>query len=265
MSFLQDRAACAGYYPAVTPIFQNNMPPEMRGEVRLPGVAPCGPDDWLRVDEAYAPQMTYRADLLARKSDAVLWTAPEAMSAAQELLECALPLMSTLGFDVQTALVTCPDGREVALDWAMPLWTLGHLVQEDLCILQKRGVEHVLTAAALCFPASWRLHEKAGRPLTHIHQPVAEYNADIARRVQRMFDGVKVGCPLWRFNRLTYANADLHQPFAKQGGPQPFLRSERQCILRLPRTEAVVFTIHTWVMPRAQFDAGPHISAAPQP
>jgi len=30
----------------------------------------------------------------------------------------------------------------------------------------------------------------------------------------------------------------------------PFLRSERQCILRLPETEAVVFTIHTTVVRR---------------
>ena len=28
----------------------------------------------------------------------------------------------------------------------------------------------------------------------------------------------------------------------------PFTRSERQCILRLPESDAVVFTIHTYVV-----------------
>jgi hypothetical protein len=31
-------------------------------------------------------------------------------------------------------------------------------------------------------------------------------------------------------------------------GDEPYLRSERQCILRLPETGAVVFSIHTTVI-----------------
>ena len=33
----------------------------------------------------------------------------------------------------------------------------------------------------MCFPAGWRLAEKAMRPLTAIHDPVPDYDADIAR------------------------------------------------------------------------------------
>ena len=79
--------------------------------------------------------------------------------------------------------------------------------------------------------------------------PVAEYDADLARRVQRLFDGVRPGKPLWRFNRLSYVDPDLHQPTRKQQGQQErFIRSERQCIIRLPQTQAVVFAIHTFVV-----------------
>ncbi|MFU1608168.1 heme-dependent oxidative N-demethylase subunit alpha family protein, partial [Sulfitobacter pontiacus] len=44
---------------------------------------------------------------------------------------------------------------------------------------KKRGDEHVLTAAALCFPANWPRRTRE-QPLTGIHTPVEEYDADIA-------------------------------------------------------------------------------------
>ena len=230
-------------------ILQNALPPEMTGEKPLPGVAPCAAEDWLRVDDAYAAQMAYRLQLLAEKTDAVLWCDPDALPAAREVLDAALALVPELGFAVAAQSVTCPDGRVVPVDWDAPLATLGQLVQEDICLMQKRGAEHVLTGAVLCFPANWRLAEKAGRPLTEIHVPVAEYTADIARRVQRLFDGVRVGRPIWRMNLLEYADPDLHQPYRRRvEGAAPFIRSERQCILRLPKTDAVVFSIHTYMV-----------------
>ena len=114
--------------------------------------------------------------------------------------------------------------------------------------------EHVLTGATLCFPAGWMLAEKLGRPLMRIHKPVAAYDEGLARRVQRLFDCVRVGQPLWRFNALRYADPMLFQPRHEgvpkygTGQEQRFTRSERQTILRLPRTGAVVFGIHTFVV-----------------
>ena len=139
-----------------------------------------------------------------------------------------------------------------------PLATLGRLAQEDFCILQKHGDEHVLTGAVLCFPASWMLSEKFMRPLIGIHEPVDSYDTGIAARVQRLFDGVQVGRPMWRFNALWYAVPDLHHPRSihnrrkrRTSENAPYLRSERQCILRLPQTRAVIFSIHTYVLARA--------------
>jgi hypothetical protein len=230
-------------------ILQDALPCAQQGEPRLPGTLPCDPDDWLRVDAAYGAQMRYRMQLLADRPDAVLFDKPATQEANQEVLSEALLILPALGFEVFETYVICPDGRRVMLDFDAALHTLGHLVQEDICVLQKQGDEHVLTGAVLCFPANWRLADKINRPLTGIHAPVAEYDENIARRVQRLFDGVKVGMPLWRFNKLRYDDADLHQPYRRVGDDKsPFIRSERQCILRLPRTDAVVFTIHTFVV-----------------
>ena len=230
-------------------ILQNALPVEMQAETFLPGVAPCAPDDWLRVDEVYGTQMAYRSRLLAERGAEVLHS--DAGDAEQEVLDEVLALLPTLGFEVGAESVLCPDGRRVALDRGAPLFTLGHLVQQDICVLQKRGDQHVLTGAVLCFPANWRLADKVGRPLTAIHTPVDEYTDDIARRVQRLFDGIKAGRPLWRFNRLHYATGELHQPGGRvKAGTMPYLRAERQCLIRLPQTQAVVFAIHTFFVLR---------------
>lgn len=233
----------------MTDILQNDLPPSLQGDARLPGTGPCAPDDWLQIDDAYAAQMRYRTKLIAERRNTVLYDSETARAPNQEILKEALKILPGLGFTVTQTHVNCPDQRSVVIDWDAPLQTLGHLVQEDICVLQKRDAEHVLTGAVLCFPAGWRLEDKINQPLTHIHLPVASYDVNLAARVQRLFDGVRVGKPLWRFNKLRYADADLHQPYKQPlSDARHFIRSERQCILRLPQTNAVVFTIHTYVV-----------------
>lgn len=238
----------------MTAILQTSIPYDPFAARPLPGIQPLAPDDWLLTDEAHAGQMALRDDLIARRRDAVIAMDPAAEPAAQELLDTVL----SLRFPGAGAHVSRPDGMIVTIDRADPMGTLGRLVQEDLCILQKRGDEHVLTAATLCFPASWSLDEKVLRPLIAIHDPVDSYDANIAARVQRLFDGIQPGRPLWRSNALWYDDPSLHQPRRagdrrSRADPEtaPWFRSERQCLLRLPATRAVVFSIHTYILTRA--------------
>jgi hypothetical protein len=238
-------------------ILQRHLPYEVSGKHALPGIAPLDLARWLLVDEVFGAQMALRGLLLGERRAEVLAVTPEGEAAAQELLGYVLAWLAEHApeYAVGATSVWRPDGIEVAIDRTDPMGTLGHLVQEDLCLLQKRGDEHVLSAAVLCFPASWRLSDKIGRPLTTIHVPVAAYDGDIARRVQRLFDGVQVGRPLWRFNALRYFEADLHLPRRRvqpsADAIPPYLRSERQCVLRLPQTGACVFSIHTYVIDRS--------------
>ncbi len=149
--------------------------------------------------------------------------------------------------------MTRPDGVDVAISRDAPLDTLARLITEDLCLLQKKNEVHVLSAAILCFPASWTLAEKIGKPLVGIHDPVPEYDAGLARRVQRLFDGVKTGQPIWRANMLRYDDPSLFQPHLENQPRLPasktagFERSERQVVWRLPQSGTVVFSIHTTV------------------
>jgi dimethylamine monooxygenase subunit A len=240
-----------------TPILQDRLPhlawmdPRTR---RLPGILPVEGRDWLRLDEAYAPQMALRDRLIAAQPEVVHALLAEGKPAAKELYTAILDwLAQAPGFTFAADAVLRPDGMEVPLDPERPLLTLGRLVQEDLCLMENTGQDYCLTGGMLCFPASWTLQQKLGRPLTGIHENVPVYDQDIARRVARLFDAIRPGQPLWRMNYLTYDDFVLHQP-RREGEKRPrptdhvFVRSERQCLLRLPVTKAVVFTIHTYVV-----------------
>lgn len=243
--------------PQPRPILQSRLPflPWMDPRTaRLPGILPVEGEDWLRVDDAYAAQMAERARLIAAVPEVVHGLLPEARPAAEELYDRVLQRLSQEpGFRIGRDEALRPDGVTVALDRSAPLLTLGHLVQEDLCLMQQAGEESRLTGGILCFPASWSLRQKLGRAMVSIHEPVKPYDEGVARRVQRLFDAIRPEQALWRMNFLTYDDHVLHQPRAEgQRRPRPtghfFVRCERQCLLRLPQTRAVVFTIHTYVV-----------------
>lgn len=223
---------------------------------RLPGIQPLAMEDWLKRDEAFAAQMALRDRLLSEQRSDVFACEARALPAATELLSLILSRLGS-GYGRQGNRITRPDGVTVDLEADHPLVTAARLVQEDLCLLEQPegSPEHVLTGAVLCFPASWTLSEKVGRPLTAIHTPVQPYTDQMAARVQRLFDAIRPDRPLWRANALFYHDAALYQP-RREADPRPwptgtaeYLRSERQSLLRLPKTQAVVFSIHTWVVP----------------
>ncbi|MDG2406257.1 MAG: DUF3445 domain-containing protein [Paracoccaceae bacterium] len=240
----------------MVPILQKSLPYDVRVKQPLPAIQPLRRPEWLQIDDAYDKQIAERERLIRGQREDVLEMSEGARPAAEELLDQVLEDLSQRDdFTVTGPLVRRPDGVWVEIDRGDPLGVLARLVQEDLCLLEKTGDEHVLTGAVLCFPASWTLAEKFMRPLVLIHEPVESYDENIARRVQRLFDGVKPTRPLWRYNLLHYTDPTLHQPRPEvaprarsDGKDLGYIRSERQCVLRLPKTGAVVFSIHTYVL-----------------
>jgi hypothetical protein len=230
---------------------------------RKPGLAPLDPAAWIETDAHFADQMAYRERLIADRRSVVFAETETSRPAQTELLEtlCA-NLAARDDYQVFETAVQRPDGTVIALSPAQtgpdtdpPVLTAGRLTQEDFCVLE-RGAgdsEYVLTSAILCFPSRWSLAEKIGHPLTAIHGPVPDYTEDLAKRVNRVFEGVKVGLPLWRANWTVHDHAELHQPSGdwrnEAGGETLYIRVERQTFVRLPHTQAVVFGIRTFIDP----------------
>jgi len=197
---------------------------------RLPGVGRVAIEDWLTQSDTYDAQMTYRRELMAAKREAVFQPTPDAEAACEELRD-----------------IICAEGGHPKSDAAHPLIDAASHVQEDLCILQKRGESHLLTAAVMCFPSSWDLRDKIGRSIDSIHEPVPEFS-NVSNIVERMLSAIRVEQPLGRANFLIYTDPELHQPrgegIAKPIDPKAprYIRVERQTFRRLPETLAVVYT-----------------------
>jgi hypothetical protein len=221
---------------------------------RLPGVQPCAPAQWLIRDDAFAGQMAYRDRLIAMPGEDVVRSPPEAAAAARDLLAAVLAFVANdAGYRREGDTVIRPDGVSVDLH-AEPLPVAGRLVQQDLLLLAPADGEHRLVAALVCFPASWTLSQKIGRPMSAIHTPVGRYDDRIAMRTERIIASLRPGEPVWRANVLPYNDPELRQP-RREGEHRPFnpalptfIRVERQTLLRLSPA-SVLFAIHTCVVP----------------
>lgn len=224
---------------------------------KLPGTRPAGPDDWIIMDDAFEAQMALRDHIIAEQEEAATACLPEGRAAAMELFDAVLERISRLpGYVIGDRAVGRPDGASVPLDRTRPMATIGRLVQPDLCVLDKAegAAEHRLVAGVVCFPSGWSLDQKIGRGLARIHLPTEPYDDGIAKRVQRMFDNLRTGHPIWRANghlmadpRLNQRMREFEMPITQHDAPG-YVRSERQVLFRLPKTGAIVFSIHTIVV-----------------
>lgn len=181
--------------------------------------------------------MAYRRKLMSSRREVVFQAMDSAKAACMELRD----------------IICGEGGYSISQDGNSLLEAASH-VQEDLCILQKQGDNHILTAAVMCFPSSWDVRQKIGRSISSIHKPVPEFSS-VSHTVERMLSAIRVEQPLGRANFLIYTDPELHQPRG-EGIDKPidpkaprYIRVERQTFRRLPETLAVVFAIHTYVVP----------------
>jgi dimethylamine monooxygenase subunit A len=251
--------------------------PFLDGPFRLAmGLARVPEKAWIERDESTAARLRDRARLLDHRRDEVLQAWPGSEAGQAEVLDLladhlprALPenyarrgrfmheRATGLGIDLE--------------DPAMPpLERAGRLVEEDLCLLERRDGVFRLTAACLCFPAHWRLADKLGRGLDAIHEPVPGYEA-IASQVDRLLARLKPDRVMARANWSLVETPRLFHPeprvppvglTALDVGRLLWLRVERQTLRRLPATGGVLFTIRTLVRRLDEVVADPAIAAA---
>jgi hypothetical protein len=226
---------------------------------RLPGLQPVAPGQWLQRDDAFGAQMAYRDRLIADRFETVVAGQPYVTQAERDLLIAVTQAVQDApGYKRRGNSIVRPDGVAVGVTEHRPLVVAARLVQEDVLMLEARPEGHVLTSGVLCFPASWTLREKLGRGLVGVHAPVNRYDAQMAQRVERVLSALQPGKAVWRANVLCYNDPDLHQP-RRESEKRPFdpaaplwVRVERQTLMRLAPSNAIVFTIHTHIVPHAR-------------
>lgn len=151
---------------------------------------------------------------------------------------------------------------------APPLWAAGRLVEDDLCLMEKRDGAWRLTAASLCSPTFFTVEEALGKSLAELHGPVPAFGERFLKRIERIFDGLGGEIVLERRNWTVVNSQALFLPRSaplrvaaldirpSEAGEALFVRVERQTLRRLSR-EAVLFTIRVWRHPLADLLAEP--------
>ena len=129
---------------------------------------------------------------------------------------------------------------------------LGRKLETDFLLLKPdaAGVFRLL-CGCVCFPSSWSLEEKMGRPLEEIHSVVPGLNTQLSRPISGFLAKMAPGVSWLRANWGLSRSAELNQHPARKlprldatvRADEVWLRVEWQSLVALPANHGVLFGI----------------------
>ncbi|TIW95060.1 MAG: DUF3445 domain-containing protein [Mesorhizobium sp.] len=238
------------------------------------GLKPLDPANWIEIDDHLLPYLAEKHRLYAEIPERVFVDEDGTRDAQQEVLDLlGAHLMERFpetyrrtgsGIEVVGAASRLPASLADA-----PLAKASQLIQEDLILMRRSDSDSGwrLVAGSLCFPSSWSLLEKFGKPLHDIHAPVPGFGPGTrpADLINRMFDGLQ-GQAVERYNWSIQSGDALYHPLSDlqridRATNRPsrfpdgdidahaFIRVERQTLRKLPVTRDILFTIRIHLDP----------------
>jgi hypothetical protein len=238
------------------------------------GLKPLELDKWIEVDGHLIDHLAEKRRLYAEIPDKVFVEENDTRDAQREVRDLIeAHLLSTFPETYrQTSAgieVIGAEGNRADVFSDAPLVAASLLVQEDLILMRRDDSGWRLAAGSLCFPSSWLLVEKFGRPLQEIHAPVPGFGPGTrpAELINRMFDGLQ-GQAVERFNWSIQADDALYHPLSNvervdratnrpsrfpdgDVNAHAFIRVERQTLRKLPVSRDILFTIRIHLDPLA--------------
>ncbi|MBN8577759.1 MAG: DUF3445 domain-containing protein [Cytophagales bacterium] len=142
-----------------------------------------------------------------------------------------------------------------------PLDWVGRQVQEDLILLD---ADLRVVAGQLCFPSGWSLGDKMNQHFIQVHAPLPRITDSMIQSANKLLERLPAHKPVVRNNwgfrvcdwldlstRQTEAYKKLLQEISaglnnEAVGEKIFVRVEHQTLSRLPVSNQVLFTIHTY-------------------
>lgn len=233
-------------------------------------------EDWIEMDNEFPRFYREKAARIKERGSQCCRTLPEAYPAAVELLE---ELVEYLPHRYPTLYQRVPNGiknlwsGEVVDSVSRPLpedpmQSVGRLTQDDMAILiERRDGTYYFLAGAILLAGFWRLKDKLGMSLREIHTSanVPHYEESLEKGMNNLFRRLK---PEEFVSRNNYSmQPDGNLPWSVSIGDEDsedigwhnsevnrpidhhHFRCERQSLRRLPKTGAIVFTIHTYLVP----------------
>jgi hypothetical protein len=239
------------------------------------GLKPLEIDRWIEVGAFLLPHLAEKRRLYAEIPEKVFVEEDGTRDAQREVLDLLGQHLTAkhprthraAGSDVEVAGLESTIERLPHVLRQAPLAKASLLVQEDLILMRRDERGWRLAAGSLCFPSSWSLAEKFGKPLQEIHAPVPGFGPGTrpAELINRMFDGLQ-GQAVERFNWSIQANDALYHPLSNveridRATNRPtrfpdgdinahaFIRVEHQTLRKLPVSRDILFTIRIHLDP----------------
>jgi hypothetical protein len=239
------------------------------------GLKPLEFERWIEVDEFLLPHLAEKQRLYAEVPEKVFVEEEGTCDAQREVLDLLVAHLEAAHPGTHRRDGGEPVGFEGTIDRLppalreAPLARASLLVQEDMILMRRDERGWRLAAGSLCFPSSWSLREKFGKPLQEIHEPVPGFGPGTrpAELINRMFDGLQ-GQAVERFNWSIQAGDALYHPLSNveridRATSRPsrfpdgdvkahaFIRVERQTLRKLPVSRNILFTIRIHLDPLA--------------
>jgi hypothetical protein len=164
---------------------------------------------------------------------------------------------------------TVPAPQIASTDPRTLLRYLGEQWEPDFLLLSRDQSMPRLVAGCVCFPSSWSLQEKIGRPMDEIHDVVPSLNRTIGRQIEIFLQKLRPDVLWTRTNwglsrspeRNQHPSRSLPKLHADVGLDDVFFRVEEQSLAALPKTGGILFGIRIKVFPLRDFIGSP---AAPK-
>lgn len=145
----------------------------------------------------------------------------------------------------------------------------GRLISDDLVVMESRGGGWTATALLLTQPTFFSLEDSFGKELFALHTPVPGGVPGLATKIAKVFDRMPAGGVFERFNWTVQIGSERWWPHGSAMREQlkalPLdravvhlhLRVERQTLVRLEETGAILFCIRICLDPIAEALADP--------
>ncbi len=197
-------------------------------------------------------QPTVRHDALVEERTHWLRNEPQTYSAflpeSEALLDECIALASdwrSLTPEQQASVTALGAPRERGLRF-------GEIWEPDFLLLRADAAERFqLVGGCVCFPSSWSLAEKIGKPLEFIHGPVPGLNAQLGRSIDSFLAKLTPGTAWlrhnWGLSRSQELNQHPSRPLPRLDDSvtltEVSLRVEQQVLVALPASGGVLFGI----------------------
>jgi hypothetical protein len=246
------------------------------------GLRPMRPETWIQIGAEHPDMMRQKWDRLDHHRPFFYRTLPSSVTAQRELrdrVSAHLIADHADSFERRgSVVVSILTGRTLDLNdaTAEPLLHLSYMVEEDFMLLEDVAGTLRITAASNAYSSSGRLASSVGREMDWAHEPVPQLTQKLGPRINRVLGSIHASKPCERFNwqitplpSVFFPHTDPHAANAEAMrtalatlrrnpaavGNLLWMRVERQTLMRLPESNAVAFSLHTYSDPMSSLQS----------